>query len=60
MYYTGRDMKLAHKGMRISEEDWSALMTQVNATLDHFQVPAAEKAAVVAFVESTKGEIVEA
>jgi hemoglobin len=23
MYYTGRDMKLSHKGMRISENDWS-------------------------------------
>src|SRR5271169_4819987 len=24
MYYTGRDMKLSHKGMRIGATDWSA------------------------------------
>src|SRR5947209_5284440 len=60
MYYKGRDMKLAHKGMRISEQDWSALLAQVNATLDHFHVPAAEKAEVVGFIQSTKTDIVEA
>ena len=60
MYYKGRDMKLSHQGMRIGEADWSALMTHLNATLDHFQVPAAEKEAVVGFVQSTKAEIVEA
>jgi hemoglobin len=60
MYYTGRDMKTAHKGMRISEADWSAFMTHVNATLDHFAVPALERSQVVAFVESTKADMVEA
>ena len=24
LYYTGRDMKTSHKGMRIGETDWSA------------------------------------
>jgi len=60
LYYTGRDMKTSHIGMRISLADWDALMKHLNATLDHFQVPAAERAAVVGFVESTKAEIVEA
>jgi hemoglobin len=60
MYYTGRDMKLSHKGMRISGKDWQAFMGHVNATLDHFQVPAAERADVIAFVESTRADIVEA
>jgi hemoglobin len=60
MYYTGRDMKISHKGMRISEDDWSALIAQLNATLDHFKVPAPEREAVVGFVQSTKGDIVEA
>ncbi len=58
--YIGRDMKVSHKGMRITEEDWAGLLLHVNATLDHFQVPAAEKDAVVAFIQSTKGDIVEA
>ena len=24
LLYTGRDMKISHKGMRITEEDWAA------------------------------------
>jgi len=24
LYYTGRDMKISHKGMQINESDWSA------------------------------------
>ena len=59
LFYTGRDMKISHKGMRISEEDWSAFMGHLHATLDQFQVPAAEKEAVIAFVQSTKTDIVE-
>ena len=60
MYYTGRDMKTSHKGMKISEADWSAFMGHVNATLDAFKVPQAERSEVVAFVQSTKRDIVEA
>lgn len=60
MYYTGRDMKLSHEGMRISESDWSAFIGHVNATLDSFQVPQREHDEVVAFIQSTKADIVEA
>src|SRR3989475_8883773 len=60
MYYTGRDMKTSHKGMKISESDWSAFLGHVNATLDAFKVPQAERSEVVAFVQSTKRDIVEA
>ena len=59
MYYTGRDMKTLHKGMKLSESDWSALLGHLNATLEAFQVPQAERDDVVAFVQSTKPEIVE-
>jgi hypothetical protein len=60
LYYSGRDMKTSHKGMRISDADWSAFMTHVNATLDHFGVPELERGHVIAFVESTKSDMVEA
>ena len=60
LLYTGRDMKTTHKGMRISESDWSALGSHLRATLDHFQVPQAEQEAVFGFVESLKADIVEA
>ena len=59
LYYTGRDMKLSHKGMRISESDWNLFMGHLNATLDQFQVPEPERAQVVGFIESTKADMVE-
>jgi hemoglobin len=60
LYYTGRDMKTSHKGMKISEADWSAFLGHLNATLDAFRVPQAERDEVVGFVQSTKADIVEA
>jgi hemoglobin len=60
MYYTGRDMKVSHKGMKIDEADWTAFMGHVNATLDSFKVPPAERGEVVGFVQSLKKDIVEA
>ena len=60
MYYTGRDMKISHKGMTISDSDWSRFLGHLNATLRAFQVPQAERDEVVAFVQSTKSDIVEA
>ena len=60
LYYTGRDMKTSHKGMKISESDWSAFLGHLNATLQAFQVPQAERDEVVAFIQSTKADMVEA
>ena len=57
--YTGRTMPTSHKGLRITEDDWVTFLGHLSATLDHFQVPAAEKAAVIGFVQSTKADIVE-
>ena len=59
MYYSGRDMKVSHKGMRIGESDWSAFIGHLNATLDAFEVPQREHDEVVAFIQSTKPDIVE-
>ncbi|MHC4879237.1 MAG: group I truncated hemoglobin [Planctomycetota bacterium] len=59
MYYTGRDMTTAHKGMQISESDWARFIGHLEATLDHFDVPATEHAEVLGFIQSTKTEIVE-
>src|SRR5215470_16967462 len=54
MYYRGRDMALAHRGMRISESDWSVFINHVFATLTKFRVPEAEKSEVIGFVQSLK------
>ena len=59
LYYRGRDMLLTHRGMRISESDWSVFLGHAGATLAKFRVPEAEQRDVVAFVQSLKKEIVE-
>lgn len=59
LLYTGRDMATSHKGMGITEDDWTAFMGHVNATLDEFKVPETERGEVIAFIESTKADIVE-
>lgn len=60
LYYTGRDMKTSHKGMGISESDWSVFMGHLHATLEAFQVPQAERDELFAFIQSTKKDMVEA
>jgi hemoglobin len=60
MYYTGRDMKTSHKGMRITESDWAIFLGHAGATLDAFRVASAEREEVVAFVLGLKSDIVEA
>lgn len=59
LYYVGRDMKTSHRGMGISESDWNVFLGHLEATLDTFKVPAAERGEVLAFVDSTKSDIVE-
>lgn len=60
VYYTGRDMKLSHEGMRISESDWSVFLHHAGATMESSQVPQQERDEVVAFVLSLKDDMVEA
>ena len=50
LYYTGRDMKTSHRGMGISESDWQRFIGHLVATLDKFEVPAPERADVLAFL----------
>lgn len=60
MYYTGRDMKTTHKGMKISESDWSIFLEHAGATMKALQVPQQECDDVVVFVLGLKKDIVEA
>ena len=58
--HRARHEDLSHKGMKISEADWTTFFGHVNATLDAFKVPATERGEVVGFVQSLKKDIVEA
>jgi hemoglobin len=57
-YYTGRDMKTAHTGLKITEDDWNAAVKDLVATLDKFKVPDKEKNEVLTAVSGLKGDIV--
>ncbi len=59
LYYTGRDMKTSHQGMGISARDWESFLMHLRATLDKLHVPDAEHNDVLAFVQSTRADIVE-
>lgn len=60
VFYMGRDMLTTHKGMNISEPDWAAFMEHVDATLEVFKIPQAERDDLVALIEGTKANMVEA
>lgn len=57
--YVGQDMKTAHHGLGISEEDWTAAVNDLTSSLDKFKVPAREKSELLAALGSMKGDIVE-
>jgi hemoglobin len=56
--YTGRDMMTAHKGMGISDGDFSALVEDLVKTLDKFNVPAKEKGELLNILGPLKPQIV--
>ena len=56
--YHGRDMKTAHTGLGITEEDWNTMVKLLNATLDKFKVPDKERNDVQAAVAGLKADIV--
>ncbi len=56
--YTGQDMKTAHTGLGITEDDWNASVKDLVATLDKFNVPEKEKSEVLNAISGLKGDIV--
>jgi hemoglobin len=57
--YTGRDMKTAHAGLKITEADWEISVKHLVTTLDQFKVPEKEKGEVLGTVSGLKKDIVE-
>ena len=57
--YTGRNMREAHAGLKITDGEFDALMQDLEATLDEFNVPKAEHDAVVGLLLPMRDEIVE-
>jgi hemoglobin len=59
LHYSGRDMKLSHKGMNISESDWQIFLQHAGTTMEALNVPQQEQIDVSEFVASLKNDIVE-
>ncbi|MBM3415326.1 MAG: group 1 truncated hemoglobin [Bacteroidetes bacterium] len=57
--YMGRSMKDAHKGLKISENDWNITAGLLVETLNKFKVPKKEQDELLAIVSSVKKDIVE-
>jgi hemoglobin len=57
-YYLGRDMKTAHTGLGITEDDWTRASAAMKVTLDKFNVGAKEQAELFAIIGPLKPDIV--
>ena len=57
-FYTGRDMKVSHEGLGITEQEYDVLMEHCVATLDKFEVPEREKNDVCSFLNGLRVDIV--
>ncbi len=56
--YLGKDMKTAHKGMNISEGEWSAYMDDLKASLAELKVGAEERAELLVIYDPMKRDVV--
>ena len=56
--YTGRSMRDSHAHLEITNFERRSFLDDLHQTFDKFEVPAAERAELLAIVESTKSEIV--
>lgn len=56
--YTGRDMKTSHKGMRIQEAEFNALVEDLVKSLNKFKVGKTEQGELLGALGSMKGDIV--
>ena len=56
--YKGKTMAEAHKGMKITDADFTALVEDLTKALDKFKVPEKEKGELLGALGGMKGDIV--
>jgi hemoglobin len=56
--YKGKDMVTAHKGMKITDKEFNALVADLVAALNKFTVPAQEQTELLTVLGGLKGQIV--
>jgi hemoglobin len=57
--YQGREIKEAHAGLHITNDEFDASVGDLKATLDKMQVANTEQKELLAIIETTRGQIVE-
>lgn len=57
--YSGRDMREVHKGLRITNNEFDAMVGDIKASMDRVGVARREQRDLLAVVETTRKEIVE-
>ena len=57
--YTGRDMRLTHDGMAVTAGEFDALVEDLVATLDEFEVPKPEQEELLGLLGPMHDDIVE-
>ena len=57
--YAGRDMKETHRGMGVTAGEFDALVEDLVATLNKFDVPQAEQEELLGLLGPMRGDIVE-
>jgi hemoglobin len=57
--YTGRGMRETHDGMQVTAGEFDALVEDLVATLDHFDVPKAEQGELLGLLGPLRDDIVE-
>jgi hemoglobin len=56
--YTGKDMKTAHAGMNLSDDDFGALVEDLVGALKQYKVGAGEQHELLTTLASLKGQVV--
>jgi hemoglobin len=56
--YLGRDMKTTHKGMKITDAEWSATVENLTKALDKNKVPAKDQSELLGLLGPLKADIV--
>ena len=59
VHYLGRDMKISHAGLKITQDEWKASMRHLADALDAHGVAPTERAEVLALFAAMEREIVE-
>lgn len=57
--YNGKNMKDAHKGMKLTDADWNAFLLDLKAALDENKVGESEQGELVALLAPMRDDIVE-